>query len=302
MSDPFEGLEPRSKEPNSGTNFLNWLAQAATRQRIAPKRLNRLVANGIVIAALQQALHDDGRSEFLVKGGTQIELRLGLRARASADLDTLFRGEFTSFLDRLDDVLIEGLGPFSLQRSVPEEIDVPSRRVNPQRLIIKIELRGKTVLSAQLEVAPDEAGAGQLVDMIKMPSLEHFGFSTPRVVAALSIEYQVAQKLHACTDSHTAQRGNFRVHDVVDLHLLRIEYFSAGVTSRLRHACAAVFAARVEDASAMGHEPRKWPPLVEVHEHWRKPYKRLASDLELELTFDEAITGLNQWIEEIDGS
>ncbi len=40
MSDPFAGLAPRDKEPNSGTNFLNWLAQAANRQQMAPKRVN----------------------------------------------------------------------------------------------------------------------------------------------------------------------------------------------------------------------------------------------------------------------
>ena len=40
MSDPFAGLAPRDKEPNLGTNFLNWLAQAANRQQMAPKRVN----------------------------------------------------------------------------------------------------------------------------------------------------------------------------------------------------------------------------------------------------------------------
>jgi hypothetical protein len=301
MSDPFAGLAPRDKEPNTGTNFLNWLAQAANRQQMAPKRLSRIVANGIVIAALQRASHDDGKSLFLIKGGTQIELRLGLRARASADLDTLFRGEFSTFLAALDEVLLDGLGPFTLQRTEPEDIDVASRTVNPRRMNVGIGLRGRTVLTVQLEVAPDEAGAGKTVDMIPVPSLEHFGISSPGLAAALALEYQVAQKLHACTDPHTDERANLRVHDVVDLHLVRTTFFADGVPPLLREACLAVFDARAQEAAATGRDPRPWPPVVEAHGHWRQPDERLARELGLGLTFGEAITGLNRWIREIDG-
>lgn len=39
-------------------------------------------------------LFQDGKPRFLIKGGAYIELRLGMRARATKDVDTLFRGSF----------------------------------------------------------------------------------------------------------------------------------------------------------------------------------------------------------------
>ena len=67
---PFTGLPPREKEPSNARAFLTWLHQTSLQTGIAPKRLNRTVANGIVIAALQRSLHDDDLPLFLIKGGT----------------------------------------------------------------------------------------------------------------------------------------------------------------------------------------------------------------------------------------
>ena len=140
---------------------------------------------------------------------------------------------------------------------------------------VGIGLRGRTVLTVQLEVAPDEAGAGKTVDMIPVPSLEHFGISSPGQAAALALEYQVAQKLHACTDPHTDERANLRVHDVVDLHLVRTTFFADGVPPLLREACLAVFDALAQEAAATGRDPRD---EIAGHGHrWSKPMDTGAS-------------------------
>lgn len=48
----------------------------------------------MVVAALQRAVAPDGHPRFLLKGGTYLELRLGLETRATKDVDVLFRGNF----------------------------------------------------------------------------------------------------------------------------------------------------------------------------------------------------------------
>lgn len=299
---PLAALPARDKEPRSRRVMLTWLDHAARAQSMAPKRLNRLVANSIVLAALQSALHTDQRCAFLVKGGTQIELRLGLRARASADLDTLFRGDFDSALESLDQALGAGWGPFSFTRSEPETINVPSRLVKPQRMDIAIRLRGETVLSVQLEVAADEGGAGDVIDMVCVPPLRHFGLAAPEEAAALALEFQVAQKLHACTDPHTDERPNDRIHDVVDLMLVRAAYYAGGSAGELRAACVAIFDARYLEAGAAGVTPRPWPPTVVAHPHWAGPYDRLAREVGLSAPFVAAVAAVNAWIEEIDAA
>lgn len=51
-----------------------------------------------------------------------IELRLGLRARATRDLDAVFRAEFGTWLDRLDGAIRQPVGDFTLTRTEPEQI------------------------------------------------------------------------------------------------------------------------------------------------------------------------------------
>ena len=51
-------------------------------------------------------------------------LRLGMKARATKDIDTLFRGSFDDFLAALDETLNEPFDGITLQRTEPEEINL----------------------------------------------------------------------------------------------------------------------------------------------------------------------------------
>jgi hypothetical protein len=282
---------------------MKWLAEASKKTNVAPRRINRAVANAIVISALQGAIDEQGLCQFLIKGGAHLELRLSLRARASRDLDMLFRGAFDEMLQELDRSLARGWGTFELVRSEPEDIKVPGRVVQPKRIIIKIRLQGTGVLSTQLEVSPDEGGAGERAEFVRLPSLEFFGITTPEQAAALAVDFQVAQKLHACTDPSTDEQPNERIHDIVDLLMLREVFFGAGQSlTALRQSCVQIFDARAELARQAGKPPRPWPPIVEDHEHWREPYARLAGDSDVGLAFNQAIETMNAWINEIDAA
>ena len=51
-----------------------------------------------------------------------MELRLRLKARATKDLDAVFRGRFEEWLEALDDALSRGIEDFTFSRAEPEEI------------------------------------------------------------------------------------------------------------------------------------------------------------------------------------
>lgn len=79
---PFSSLSERDKEPSSKRVLDTWIAHAVGSTGIVERRLGWIVASSVAIAALQRAVHSDGRPRFLLKGGTYLEVRLGLRSRA----------------------------------------------------------------------------------------------------------------------------------------------------------------------------------------------------------------------------
>jgi len=301
---PFDGLEARGKQPTTKRALDAWVQQAQPRTRISAGRIGWIVASSIVVAALQRALHTDGRPRFLVKGGAYLELRLGLSARATKDVDALFRGDFNEFLDALDEALSQPWGTLELQRTEVEVIErVRGRLVKPRRFKVKLLLRGAVWRSVAVEVAAEEGRAGERIELVSAPRLDHFGLPSPIEFAGIVLDYQVAQKLHACTDPHDPPlQVNDRVRDVPDLHLLRRELYSTRPDlADLRAACVDLFQARRREAAATGEtEPRDWPPQVIVHPPWLRDYRGYADEVELELSLEEAVAELNEWIAEID--
>lgn len=299
----FDAFPERGKEPNSAANLSKWINRAEEQAGVGGGRLSWVVASSLLIAALQRAPHTDGQPVFLLKGGTLIELRLGLDARATGDLDTMFRGDFDEMLDALDHALAEGWGPIEFSRSEVEIIDAP-RRVKPRRFTVSMSIRGKVWRTLDVEVAAAEGEAAHRVDWVGTPNLDHFGLESPDQVAALVMEYQVAQKLHACTDPHEPPASkNDRPRDLVDLLLLRDAFFPGGTDlTELRQACADIFAARAEELAEHGRPVRDWPPIVVAHPHWGPDYARAADDCEFPLTLDEAVAAVNDWVDDIDAS
>jgi hypothetical protein len=84
-----------------------WIRDAEALTGAGERRIGWLLASTVVIAALQRALGVDNAPLFLVKGGVYMELQLGLRARATKDIDTLFRGTAAEFNEALGEVLAD---------------------------------------------------------------------------------------------------------------------------------------------------------------------------------------------------
>jgi hypothetical protein len=86
---------------------------------------------------------------------------------------------------------------------------------------IKLAYKGKPWGTVQLEVAPAEGHAGQEIDRVPARPLDPVQIEGPERIACVSVRYQIAQKIHACTEIYTDGRENDRFRDLIDLQLLR---------------------------------------------------------------------------------
>jgi hypothetical protein len=115
------------------------------------------------------------------------------------------------------------------------------------------------------------------------------------------MDYQVAQKFHACTDPHTKEHPNYRVRDIVDLHLVRTSFYrESNELASLGKACQDLFASRAREAKKSGFIPsRSWPPVIVAYSHWKRDFENLAKEVKLERSLEEVVKLLNGWIAEI---
>lgn len=119
------------------------------------------------------------------------------------------------------------------------------------------------------------------------------GLPTSAAVPCMTLPWQIAQKIHACTDPVEEPRTNDRAHDLVDLHLLEA-LMGDEPLSETRSACAAVFATRGK------HE---WPATVVAYPHWGPIYSRALEGLdELGLAPDvhQAVERVQSFIDRIE--
>ena len=301
----LDHLPDRGKEPNSARTLDAWIIQAQERVGIDHGRLGWLIASTVVVAALQRAVDESDAPRFLLKGGTYLQHRLDWAGRSTKDVDGIVRGDIDGFLDALDRSLREPWGPLRLSRTETEVIQTPTRVLRPRRFDVKVSLRGVVWRSVKVEISPDEAGIGDHPFVFATPSLSHFGLPSPDALVGIALRFQIAQKLHACTDPHDPPHAvNDRPRDLVDLLLLRdlLASDTATTDADLRAAGQAVFDTRAAEAEQLGLVARHWPPAVQSHPHWPDDYARAAGDAGLTVTLDDAIAELNDWIGKLDAA
>ncbi|WP_291408061.1 nucleotidyl transferase AbiEii/AbiGii toxin family protein [Actinophytocola sp.] len=218
---------------------------------------------------LDAVRHDDGGHLFIVKGGTAMQLRLGIRARATTDLDVIFRGRMNAWLERFDDATAShAWHGFTVERKAPPtEIDVPGLGYQPWRVALQIRYEGRDFGSTSLEVAIDEpTGAHHELVEPEGIVLAKFAIDPPRLVPCLDAPYQIAQKLHACTEP--LPDGNDRVRDLIDIWLLEGLLTSEDLPV-VRAAALDTFARRAKHA---------WPPSVTPSHSWARDYPLLVRE------------------------
>lgn len=182
-------------------------------------------------------------------------------------------------------------------------IDTPARVLKPRRFQVFVALRGQPWRKVQIELAPDEGGAGAVPETVVAPDLAGFGLEGPDELIVLAMRYQIAQKIHSCSDPHDPPAAvNDRPRDIVNLVLLRdfVNLEGTPTLAEIRDATTRVFDARAQDAVALGRAPRSWPCVVVAHPQWPADFARAATDGGVTVTLDEGVAAVNAWIDLID--
>lgn len=181
-------------------------------------RLRRIVAFDRIAARLSAS--DQG---WVLKGGTALEFRLGLRARATKDLDLVLRSgsqEGGAVRDALIETLTADVDQDWFRFGVGQPSDLePDVAGNPGwRFSVDGTLAGKTFAAVRLDVVlrPDELAA---TERISLPGTLEFAGIRPRSIESADRKQHFAEKLHALTRDYDS-RPNTRVKDLVDLLLL----------------------------------------------------------------------------------
>ena len=279
---------PKQKRPHNMRVLQSWIREYADQQQVAESRVRRAVSFMLVALPLEHSLDGEGEPLFAVKGGVSMELRLGLRARATKDFDAVFRGAFEDWLAALDDALAADIEEFSFSREEPEAIrDTKSFRVN-----IIIDFKGRRWGKVQFEVAPVEVGSVLDVDQVDPFDIGQFGLRAPGQISVVGLPHLIAQKLHACTEVFEGEE-NARVHDLMDLLLAR-DLLAPEDLRRVREACIAIFDNRQKQA---------WPPQLTVYRSWGETYARLAAEEGFPVgDVEEAAALVGEFIAEIDAA
>jgi hypothetical protein len=243
-------LEQRLKDRANGDGAL----LARERKRVA---FDRLLARLLAVA--------EGR--WLLKGGFALDLRLAARARSTKDIDIEWRAEESDLLDTLLDAADHDSGDFFVFAT--ERAGVPEDRLGgSHRFRMSATLAGRPFETFLLDVG---LRADEPIDseILRTDDLLGFAGIDPVEVAAIPLELQTAEKLHAYTRTYEGDRTSTRVKDLVDLALIaELSSLDAG---DLRGQVETVFSLRGTHPPPTNLPP---PPA-----NWATPFRRLAEEV-----------------------
>lgn len=281
---------PREKQPSNLKHLQTVLSEAAKVKEVAEGRLRHWISTMALLGALERA--NEGKDEpnkgLLLKGGVAMELRLGVKARATKDVDFVFHGSLDALIEDLDEAFAEPYSGFSFERGQAE----PIRDTGSYRFDVKLYYGEKrqSWQTLQVEVSPAEIDPLEY-DEVPAIGIEDFGLAGPEAVLCLALRYQIAQKLHACTERFEDGKENDRSRDLIDLILLRelVEDLAA-----VREACVKTFERRGKHA---------WPPELTIEPSWPETYAAEAEKYGFETeTVEEAAELVRAFIAEIDAA
>ena len=240
-------------------------------------RLRRLVAVS-ALATILDSLELDGHPRLAFKGGASMEMRFGITARASRDVDALVNVTFDEAFQEIRGRLRTGWEGFTGRLTDRTEITRAGITPAPQRCKIKLAYRDKPFATLDFELGRAEADSFTLLEHItNAVDLDRVQLGPNADVVVLGVHYQIAQKLHACTET-PAQGSNQRVHDLYDILLLAGLAENDGL-NQTRNACQDTFTHRA------GHE---WPPTLTDWPDWPQLWEALNIPDQTKLAYPDA--------------
>lgn len=235
-------------------------------ESLAIGRVRRWVSTMALLGALERVEQPGGGPRFVLKGGVAIELRLRTGARATQDVDMIFRGPNAELTEALDTAFAQPYRDFVFQRGEPVD-----RGPHAKGFDVRLAYQTRVWGTVRLEISSSGI-SGEEVELVPAINLEVFQLAGPAEVACLSLRFQVAQKIHAVSE-RPLDRENRRFRDLLDLLILRDLVDDLG---SLRVACEGTFAHRATHA---------WPPHLDIpDDSWRDGYALLAMEVGLDVT------------------
>lgn len=250
-------------------------------------RLRRLVAVSVLAEILDSL--DDGSPRLAFKGGASMEIRFGVAARASRDVDSLTDVGFDEAFTEIAARLRQGWEGFTGRLTDRTEITRAGIEPPPQRCKIKLAYLGKPFATIDFELGWAEADSFEFLEQI--PNAIDVGrvqLGPSGEVVVLGVHYQIAQKLHACTEI-PAEGTNPRVHDLYDILLLSGIAERDGL-HRTRAACEDTFTHRARHS---------WPPVVPDWPDWPRLWDALDIPSSERVEYAEARAGVERFVERI---
>lgn len=254
-------------------------------------RLRNVVGITVIAQMLDGSRTADGKHLFVFKGGAGLQMRYGLRSRATRDLDAASRAEMDTVVERIATAAGVGWSGFTGVVTNAEPIIRANIAPPPIRMKVKLSYKNRPFVTMPFEVSPAEATSLDEPELVPVAiTLEPVQLQGPDELPFLPLRYQIAQKIHACSEPATADQPNDRARDLVDLGLIEELSVTDADLPGIKAACREIFTSRgLHD----------WPPRIEPGPTWSQLWDRLAEDEKLEATLDEALESANQLIARI---
>lgn len=239
---------------------------------------------GMALVVVSQML-----PEGAIKGGSAMALRYGRRTRFTQDLDAARVHSPVRFRSDFEDSLAAGWAGFTgrlMEKAAPRPPAVPTAYVM-QPFEVKLDYRGRPWCTVKFELGHNEIGAvdePQLQLSADLAGLfTEVGLDEPKPVPVMRTEYQIAQKLHAVSET-----GSERARDLVDLQLLY-------QGEDLDLAPVAAICRRLFDY----RQQQTWPPTIAADEQWETLYAEAAETLGVLPSVEEALAWANDFVRRI---
>lgn len=230
--------------------------------------------------------------EGAIKGGSAMALRYGRGTRFTQDLDAARVQSLDRFRSDFEESLASGWAGFTgrlIEKAAPRPTGVPTSYVM-KPFEVRLDYRGRPWCSVKFELGHNEIGDADRPDHQLAPDLAvlftEVGLESPRPVPVMRADHQVAQKLHAASET-----GSERARDLVDLQLLdRGEELDL---AQVASTCRRLFEYRRQ---------QEWPPTIVPGNQWDTLYTEAADGLDVLAGLDEAIAWANEFIRRIDSA
>ncbi|MHB1445371.1 MAG: nucleotidyl transferase AbiEii/AbiGii toxin family protein, partial [Acidimicrobiales bacterium] len=178
------------------------------------------------------------------------------------------------------------------RRSEAEAIVATRLSVPPVRFRVKLLYKARDFVTIPMELSPVEGHSLDQVEVLPAAvSLKPVQLGEAEQVPFLPIRYQVAQKLHACTEDLGEEHPNQRARDLADIVLIEELTLDADQLPGLRDACVEIFRLR-------GQHP--WPPTVVAWPGWDGIWGRLMETERLDYSISDAIARVQDLVDRIE--